>query len=142
MAFAAVPGLIKRLPIGRLTTAFLIANAAALALLSVAPSYIWAVLVFCCYEFTYVVVKATGITVRQMLTPDHLQSRVNTAGRMIAWGGQPIGALLGGLLASTLPIRIAFGLMTVCVTVGAGLAGWSCRGSGSLAAVPVSVSAS
>jgi MFS family permease len=140
VAFAIVPRLVKRLPLGLLTTTFLATNAAALALLSIAPSYIWALLVFCAYEFTYVIVKATGIVVRQMLTPDHLQSRVNTAGRMIAWGGNPAGALLGGVLASILPIRIAYGLLTICVAVGAGLAGWAFRSSGSLSAVSVTAS--
>ena len=77
----------------------------------------------------------SGITVRQMLTPDHLQSRVNTAGRMIAWGGNPVGAVLGGLLAELLPIRLTFGLLTVGVAVGAALAGWSCLGSGALSEV-------
>lgn len=142
ISVAAVPMLIKRLPIGRLMTAFLVANAAALALLSVAPSYGWAVLSFCLYELVYVMVTATGITVRQMLTPDHLQSRVNTAGRMIAWGGNPVGAVLGGLLAELLPIRLTFGLLAISAVAGAGLAGWSCRGSGPLAAVSISAPAS
>lgn len=64
-----------------------------------------------------------------MLTPDHLQSRVNTAGRMLAYGGQPVAVLLGGSLATILPIRIAFGLITIFVIAGAVLAGWSCRES-------------
>ena len=135
ISVAAVPMLIKRVAIGRVTTAFLAANAAALALMSVAPSYGWALLAFFCYESAYVMVTATGITVRQMLTPDHLQSRVNTAGRMIAWGGTPVGAVLGGLFAELLPIRLTFGLLTVGVAVGAGLAGWSCLGSGALSEV-------
>jgi predicted MFS family arabinose efflux permease len=137
ISVAAVPLLIKHLPIGRVTAAFLAANAAALALMSVAPSYGWALLAFFFYEFAYVMVTATGITVRQMLTPDHLQSRVNTAGRMIAWGGNPVGAVLGGLLAELLPIRLTFGLLTAGVAVGAALAGWSCLGSGPLAEVSV-----
>jgi hypothetical protein len=83
-------------------------------------------------------VITTGITVRQMLTPDHLQARVNTAGRMIAAGGIPVGALLGGLLAESLPIRLVFGLLTISAVAGAGLAGWSCLGSRPLAAVSVS----
>lgn len=40
-----------------------------------------------------------GIIVRQSLAPDHLQSRVNTTARMIAWGGTPLGATVGGVLA-------------------------------------------
>ena len=135
ISVAAVPILIKRLEIGRLTAVFLVANAAALAFLSVAPSYEWALLIFFFYGLVYVMVTVTGITVRQLLTPDHLQSRVNAAGRMIAMGGNPVGAILGGLLAEFLPIRLTFGLLTISAAVGAGLAGWSCLGSGPLAAV-------
>jgi hypothetical protein len=135
LSTAAVPMLIKRLAIGRLTAAFLAANAAALAFLAVAPSYGWAVLAFFFYELAYVMVITTGITVRQMLTPDHLQARVNTAGRMIAWGGSPVGAVLGGLLAEFLPIRLAFGLLTISAAIGAALAVWSCLGSRPLSAV-------
>jgi MFS family permease len=138
ISIAAVPMLIKHLPIGRMAAVFLAANAVALALLSAAPSYGWALVAFFFYEFVYVMVTVTGITVRQMLTPDHLQSRVNTAGRMIAWGGTPVGALLGGLFAEFLPIRLTFGLLAISVAAGAGLAGWSCLKSRPLSAVSVS----
>jgi predicted MFS family arabinose efflux permease len=138
ISVAAVPWLIKHLPIGQLAAAFLAANAAALALLSAAPSYGWALVAFFCYELVYALVTTTGITVRQMLTPDQLQSRVNTAGRMIAWGGTPVGALLGGLLAELLPIRFAFGLLAISAAVGAGLAARSCLRSGPLSAVSIS----
>jgi Major Facilitator Superfamily len=135
LSTAAVPMLIRRLAIGPLIVAFLAADAAALAFLAVAPSFGWALLAFFFYELAYVMVITTGITVRQMLTPDHLQARVNTAGRMIAAGGIPVGAVLGGLLAEVLPIRLVFGLLTVSVAIGTGLAAWSCLGSRSLSAV-------
>lgn len=137
IAAAAVPTLIKRLPIGPMAAAFLAANAAAVAFLAVAPSYVWALLAFFLDELTYLVVLSTGITLRQMLTPDHLQARVNTAGRMLAGAGLPAGAALGGFLAESLPIRLTFGLLAVSSVAGAGLAGWSCLGSGPLAAVSV-----
>ncbi len=139
LAAAAVPMLIKRLPIGPMAAAFLAANAAALAFLAVAPSYRWALLAFFLDEFTYLIVLMTGITLRQMLTPDHLQARVNTAGRMLAGAGLPAGAALGGILAESLPIRLAYGLLTIGVLAGAALAGWSCLGSRPLAAVSVPV---
>jgi hypothetical protein len=139
LAAVAVPMLIKRLPIGPTAAAFLAANAAALAFLAVAPSYVWALLALFLDELTYLLVLITGVTLRQMLTPDHLQARVNTAGRMLAGAGLPLGAALGGVLAESLPIRLAYGLLTVGVLAGAGLAGWSCLGSGPLAAVSVSV---
>jgi hypothetical protein len=93
------------------------------------------------FGLAYVIVITTGITVRQMLTPDHLQARVNTAGRMIAGGGLPVGALLTGLLAEAVPIRLAFGLLTISAVIGAGLAGWSCLGSRPLAVVSVTAPA-
>jgi MFS family permease len=141
VAAAAVPTLIKRLAIGPLATASLAVAAAALACLAVAPSFGWALLAVFVAELGYLMVLTTGITVRQMLTPDHLQARVNTAGRMIAGGGLPVGAALGGLLAEALPIRLTFGLLAVSAVVGVGLAGWSCLGSRPLSAVSVSVPA-
>ncbi len=141
LAAVAVPVLIRRLAIGPLTAAFLAVSAAAVAFLAVAPSYNWALLAFFLFGLAYVIVITTGITVRQMLTPDHLQARVNTAGRMIAGGGLPVGALLTGLLAEALPIRLTFGLLAISAIVGAGLAGWCCLGSRPLSAISVSVPA-
>ena len=141
LAAIAVPALIKHLAIGPLTAAFLAVSAASVAFLAVAPSYGWALLAFFLFGLAYVIVITTGITVRQMLTPDHLQARVNTAGRMIAGGGLPVGALLTGLLAEVLPIRLTFGLLTISAVVGAGLAGWSCLGSRPLSAVSVAAQA-
>jgi MFS family permease len=138
ISFVAVPALVKRRAIGRVMAAFLAANVAAVALLAVAPSYGWALVLYCAYELVYVVVASTGITVRQMLSPDHMQARVNTVGRLIAGAGQPIGALLAGLLAEVLPIRLTFALLALGVAVGAALAGWSCLGSRPLSAISIS----
>ncbi|MFD5829784.1 MFS transporter [Lentzea sp. NPDC060358] len=45
-------------------------------------------------------VVINGITYRQQVCPEDLQSRVNTTGRMLAWGlGQPLGAVLGGVVS-------------------------------------------
>lgn len=141
LAAVAVPMMIRRLAIGPLTAVFLALSAASVAFLAVAPSYGWALLALFFFGLAYVIVITTGITVRQMLTPDHLQARVNTAGRMIAGGGLPVGALLTGLLAEAVPIRLAFGLLTISAVAGAGLAGWSCLGSRPLSTVSVSAPA-
>ncbi len=111
--------------IGRLMAAFMLANTVILAILAIVPGYGWALLLFTCYELSYGLVIMVAITVRQLLTPDHLQGRVNTTGRLIAWSGQPAGALLGGMLAELMPIRLVFGLMTLGVAAGAGLAVWA-----------------
>jgi len=34
-----------------------------------------------------------------------LQARVNVVGRMIAWGGQPVGAAVAGAVASAVSVR-------------------------------------
>jgi predicted MFS family arabinose efflux permease len=141
VAAAAAPVLIKRLAIGPMAAAFLVVAAAALAFLAVAPSYGWALLAFFVAEFAYLMVLTTGITVRQMLTPDHLQARVNTTGRMIAGAGLPVGAALGGFLAEVLTIRLTFGLLAISAVAGAGLAAWSCLGSRPLSAVSVAAPA-
>jgi predicted MFS family arabinose efflux permease len=36
------------------------------------------------------------VSLRQAITPDHLQGRMNASMRFIVWGTIPIGALLGG----------------------------------------------
>jgi len=141
VAAAAVPTLIRRLAIGPLAAVFLVVAAAALAFLAVAPSFGWALLALFLAELAYLTVLTIGITVRQMLTPDHLQARVNTAGRMIAGAGLPVGAALGGLLAESLPIRLTFGLLALSAVAGAALAGWSCLGTRALAAVSVAAPA-
>jgi hypothetical protein len=113
------------------------ANVALLLLLAVAPGYGWAIALFALYEFAYTLVLAVGITLRQMLAPDHLRSRVSTTARMIGASGLPIGALLGGLLATAVPIRAVFALVAIGAVAGTILAGWSCLGSGPLATVAV-----
>jgi predicted MFS family arabinose efflux permease len=40
------------------------------------------------------------VTQRQRLVPTHLLGRVSSAGIMVVWGMQPLGALLGGLIAT------------------------------------------
>jgi MFS family permease len=138
ISVVAVPALVKRRAIGRIMAVFMAANAAAVALLAIAPSYGWALLLFSAYELVYLMVASIGVTVRQMLSPDHMQARINTAGRLIAGSGQPIGALLGGLLAEVLPIRLTFAVLALGVAVGAGLAGWACLGSRPLSVISIS----
>jgi hypothetical protein len=67
-------------------------------------------------------VNANGIVVRQLLTPDKLQGRVNTTGRMVSWGGTPFGALLGGLAADAYGVRAAYLLLAVPAAIGLALA--------------------
>jgi MFS family permease len=60
---------------------------------------------FSCSITTTIVI---GITYRQMASPDELRSSVNVIGRMVAWGGQPFGAVLGAIVASVASIAAAY----------------------------------
>lgn len=75
-----------------------------------------------------------GIVVRQAVTPQRLQARVNTTARMIAWGGSPLGATLGGIVAQTWGTRPALLIASagLAVSLLVGLAG-PLRRSGRLA---------
>jgi MFS family permease len=47
----------------------------------------------------------TQVSLRQAITPDRLQGRMNAAMRWIVWGTIPLGMLLGGALASWISLR-------------------------------------
>lgn len=49
-----------------------------------------------------------SVSLRQRLTPDELRGRVSGAARLLAWGTQPIGAVLGGVLAAVFGLRAPF----------------------------------
>jgi MFS family permease len=53
---------------------------------------------------------------RYTLTPDHLQGRVLGAGRLVAWGALPLGALAGGVLVESI------GAVTTFLVLAAGMA--------------------
>lgn len=55
-----------------------------------------------------VVWNVITVSLRQRIIPDHLLGRVNSAYRLLAWGSQPIGALLGGLIAELVGLQAVF----------------------------------
>lgn len=66
------------------------------------------------------------VSIRQQIVPNHLLGRVNAGYRLVAWGTMPIGAALGGALASVFGIPVALitaatisGLCAPIVYVGA-----------------------
>jgi MFS transporter len=116
-AALALPRVRRRLRAGPLTLTFLALDAATLAWVALAPGFAVALAALACWQFCYSMVTINGITLRQELTPDRLQSRVNTTARMLGWGGYPFGALIGGGLAEVLPVRVT--LLVMCAPVAA-----------------------
>jgi MFS family permease len=45
------------------------------------------------------------VSLRQLVTPAHLQGRIAASGRVVIWGAQPLGALAGGVLGETIGLR-------------------------------------
>ncbi len=61
------------------------------------------------------------VSLRQRIVPDHLLGRVNASYRLLAWGSQPLGALLGGLVGELIGLEAVFilaGVGTATLVVG------------------------
>jgi predicted MFS family arabinose efflux permease len=54
------------------------------------------------------------VSLRQAITPDRVQGRMNASMRFIVWGTIPIGSLLGGALGEVLGLRPTLVLMAGC----------------------------
>ena len=57
--------------------------------------------------FSNVVYNITQISFRQAITPPGMQGRMNATMRFIVWGTIPIGAIIGGALATSIGIHQA-----------------------------------
>jgi predicted MFS family arabinose efflux permease len=53
------------------------------------------------------VYNITQVSLRQALTPERLQGRMNASMRWIVWGTIPLGGLFGGVLATAYGLRSA-----------------------------------
>ena len=60
------------------------------------------------YGATISMWNVVSVSLRQSLTPDELRGRVAGAARTLAFGSMPIGALLGGMVASAFGLRAPF----------------------------------
>jgi hypothetical protein len=54
------------------------------------------------------------VSLRQAITPDRLQGRMNASMRFLVWGTIPIGALLGGALGEVFGLWPTLLAMSVC----------------------------
>ncbi|OUE27584.1 MFS transporter [Clavibacter michiganensis] len=126
LASRALGPIQRRVGVGAITIGGLALQTALTAAWAAVGSVLVAVLVLAAWQAATSTVSLSGIVVRQTVTPAHLQGRVNTTARMIAWGGQPIGAGLGGVLAASTGVRTAIlvtGLGALAGLVGAAASG-------------------
>lgn len=102
LATAALPRLSRRVTPGVVTVGGLFSVAAGIAAWALTPHPLAGLVILAAYQAAASVVILNGITIRHLATPEQLQARVNTTARMIAWGGQPLGAAIAGALTAVL----------------------------------------
>ena len=60
-----------------------------------------------------VVWNIIAVSLRQRITPDAMLGRITGAHRIFGWGGKPLGAALGGLIAELFGLVAVFAVMAV-----------------------------
>ena len=105
--------------VGKFAAVTIVLSSLLLGVMAFVTVFVVALVVFGLFSLSQMLTQANGITYRQMATPDALQSRVNVIGRMVAWGGQPFGAALGGVVAEATSVRTAvFGASVLLLVTG------------------------
>jgi MFS family permease len=83
------------------------------------------------YGFGLAIFNVHSLTVRVCATPPEVLGRVVASYRLVTWGGMPVGALCGGLVAGALGARATLAIVAVALTAGAGAFATSLRARGS-----------
>ena len=52
-----------------------------------------------------VIYNVTQVSLRQAITPERIQGRMNSVMRFIVWGTIPLGSVIGGVLATTIGVK-------------------------------------
>ncbi|MEH1014394.1 MFS transporter [Micromonospora sp. CPCC 206060] len=96
------------------TAALIATSEAVLATLPSAYAAGSALAIFACGTVTWNVVV---VVLRQTLVPRHLLGRANSVYRLIAWGGLPVGAAAGGIVAAEAGTPAVFGIGAAVMAV-------------------------
>ncbi|MCP9487663.1 MAG: MFS transporter [Gaiellaceae bacterium MAG52_C11] len=120
-----LPRLTRRLPAARITLIGLPFDFVLILAVAAAPGLLVALALLFLWNAVHLLIILNGIALRQLVTPDRLQGRVNTTARMIAWGGTPFGAIVAGVLTEFVGVRAALALAAVAVGTSATAAWFS-----------------
>ncbi len=124
IASVLTPRLLRRFGSARLTLLAVPVSAVAGVTVAAGTHWVVAAVVLVLWGIGYQLVIINAINYRQVVTPEHLLSRVNTAARMVSWGfGWVAGATVAGALTQVLDIRTSMMLLT-CSGVAAAVVGW------------------
>jgi MFS family permease len=120
-ASLALPWLVRRVAAARIALTALPVAAAVGVVVPFVTSWWVAGLTLVLWGVFYQLVVINSVTYRQQVTPEHLLGRVNTAGRMLAWGfGWTGGAFVAGALVGWLglfPTLVVLSLTEVVAVV-------------------------
>ncbi len=114
------PALQRRLPARVIIIGALWWWAAGFALVAVAPTIVWLGVVAALSALVGPAFNVVVTVFRYALTPDRLQARVLSVGRLVAWGTIPIGTLGGGLLleaAGAVPTVLVLAAIITAVAI-------------------------
>jgi MFS family permease len=137
LASALTPWLLRRASPARLTLVAIPLSGVAGVCVALSTHWVAAAALMVGWGVAYQVVIINSLTYRQQVTPEHLLSRVNTAGRMLSWGlGWTLGAVVAGGLATHLGVPHAM-LALTCVGLVAAAYAWLSPLRGIAAATPV-----
>jgi MFS family permease len=124
-ATLTLPRLLDRMSPARITLTALPFAAGLGIATSFAPTWPLAAIGLLAWSSAYTMVVVNSISYRQQVTPEHLLSRVNTVGRMLAWGvGWTMGAAAAGILSSIVGVPPALTIVT-CVGLVAVAVAWT-----------------
>lgn len=107
----------RRFKPGRITIIGLALNGISLLGFALSNQMAPVSLFYLLWNLSSMLIIINGITLRQQLTPDHLQGRVHASSRMIAYGGSPFGAVLGGMTAAGLGVQSAYMFMSILMII-------------------------
>jgi MFS family permease len=123
-ASVLTPWLLRRASPARLTLLAIPLSGAAGVCVALTTHWVVAAVLMVGWGVAYQVVIINSLTYRQQVTPEHLLSRVNTAGRMMSWGiGWTLGAVVAGALATQVGVPRAM-LSLACVGLVAAAYAW------------------
>jgi MFS family permease len=99
-----------RVGLGRAIVASFALDGPAMLLLAIAPRgapVAWLVASVALGGFSAVVYNVNQVSYRQAITPTAIQGRMNATMRFLVWGTIPIGAIVGGLVATAVGVHNA-----------------------------------
>lgn len=98
----------RRLGPGTTLALAIVIGAATMLVIGLTSNPIVVGAMFAIEGFVSIVWNVITVSMRQTIIPDRLLGRVNSVYRLFGWGSMPIGAALGGFLASVFGLRAPY----------------------------------